>query len=574
MNGFRIIKLFSKLLFAAIVIVCGFLVLIYFNVISFDSKILPETISLNQNELGLKKNGDFQLEALILPLDAYYDKIIWSSSDPKIVSVNPATGYIVAKKTGEAIITARIPLNNITTECLVHVEGNDVLVKDIDIINDSVSLSQGSSYTIRYRVTPSDANMHDYSFTSSDNAVAIVNENGIIKAISEGTAIITMKSKISNVKDTIKVNVYKNNKLNNTKPPVNSDPNNTYVDTSTYNVTQSVTLNKTNISIAIGAQTKLIGTVLPSNANQKINYSSSNDNVVRVDDNGTITGVKAGTASVIATSIDGKTAICKVEVTSNNTTSLTQGIDIKEQSYKMEIGTTKKFDVNFYLVDSSKQGVIWSSSNEYIANVVDGVVYAKKVGSCIIKVSSADMKYSDYVTVTVVNASNLVQLSGISFENTSYNLGVNNTITLKPIINPSTASNYFLEWTTSNRNVATVSNGVVTGVANGTATITAKSSNGVSSSVTVVISTILPSSISIENYYNNLMEIKSNETKYLIKKILPSNATDQNVTWTSSNTSIVTVDSNGQIKGISRGSATITAKTSNGKSCIVNVKVI
>ena len=62
-------------------------------------------------------------------------------------------------------------------------------------------------------------------------------------------------------------------------------------------------------------------------------------------------------------------------------------------------------------------------------------------------------------------------------------------------------------------------------------------------------------------------------TMYLVKKIIPTNSTNQTVTWTSSNSSIVSVDNNGMIKGLKAGTATITVKTVNNKTATVKVTV-
>ena len=247
------------------------------------------------------------------------------------------------------------------------------------------------------------------------------------------------------------------------------------------------------------------------------------------------------------------------------------GIDIEEKVIKLEVGKTKKVNVNFYLVNSNT-GIQWSSSNKDIASVSDGVVSAKTVGTCIIRATSSDGKYNDYVTLTVTKATNVIELKSITFNKTSYEASVNDTITLKPVINPSDATYRFLTWTTSNRNIAVVENGVVRCLGEGTVTITA-SSAGISSSVTIKVSKVSPSSISIENATSGDIKLALNKTMYLVKKIIPTNSTNQTVTWTSSNSSIVSVDNNGMIKGLKAGTATITVKTVNNKTATVKVTV-
>ena len=146
-------------------------------------------------------------------------------------------------------------------------------------------------------------------------------------------------------------------------------------------------------------------------------------------------------------------------------------------------------------------------------------------------------------------------------------LNKNETFSLKATVLPSNATDKIVVWSSSNPKVATVQNGVITAVGGGTATITAKTSDGKLASAKVTVNVNASSvSLSTKDIY-----IGVNETLTLKAIPTPSDATNK-ITWTSSNNNIVSV-ANGKVTGNSNGTATVTAKTSNGKSASCKVTV-
>lgn len=159
--------------------------------------------------------------------------------------------------------------------------------------------------------------------------------------------------------------------------------------------------------------------------------------------------------------------------------------------------------------------------------------------------------------------------TSIKLDTSSLNLTVGESSTLKAITDPTEASSGVI-WTSSNTNVATVSNGSVQAVGKGIATITAKTSNGKTATCTVTVS-VAVTGISLNN---NTLKMNKGETSVLTATITPSDAGNKTITWTSSNNAVATV-SNGEITAKSAGTTTITAKTNNGKTatCVVTVVV-
>ena len=137
-------------------------------------------------------------------------------------------------------------------------------------------------------ILPSDSTA-DITYTSADENIATV-ENGVVKSVGYGTTTITAQSGSS--KATITINVLRS--------------------------ANSVSLDKTELSMEVGDKATLKATMNPSNATDKLTWSTSNTNVVKVD-NGNVTAVGAGKATVIVTTTSGKTASCTVEVTGSFT---------------------------------------------------------------------------------------------------------------------------------------------------------------------------------------------------------------------------------------------------------------
>jgi len=568
MNKDRVMKLALRFLLAIIIIVCVFLFLLNFNIITLNSSDLPEVLTLNHSELGILVGDTYELKPSVFPSGKYSGRIVWSSSNDKIATVNETTGFIEAHQVGNVIIKASLPMNNLEAECLLHVVKDDVLIHKVSFYNEEINLAIGESYDLNYSVIPANATIYDFDFISSDTSIVLVNENGVIRTMKEGSAVVTIRSKINNVKDTIKINVYRY-KNTSSKETILLSNNGTYIDKNIYYKTKSIILSENNLELNVGSKTNIGAKVYPSNANEKINWSSSNSNVVLVNDDGVISAINEGEAKIIATSIDGLISICNVIVKKDVENS--SMLDIKDDVLDLKIGETKLIDTKFYFANRNTN-IEWSSSNKNIASVFNGVVYANNTGTCTIKAISSDNKYSDHITVNIVKPNDFVEVNSIVIDDSSYVAKINETITLNPIINPSNATNRFISWTSSNPKVATVTNGVVYCLSEGKTEIEAICGNH-KATVEIVVENIYSSLVTI-NQEEKVIHVAKNRSLYLTKTIVPLNTTNQQVTWTSSNNSIVKVNQYGMITGLKNGKATISVRTTNGKTASIEVRVI
>ncbi len=560
----KFLSMIWKILLVIIILIVGFILLIQLGVISFSSSIMPEAILLNQNEVGIKKGRSYQLVSTVLPENANNKQVIWTSSDPKIVSVNETTGYITGVSEGTATITVKTLINDISTDCVVNVTGKDVLISGISFYQKNISIAVGYTHTLSYSITPKNASVSDLSFTSSDSSVAIVDQQGVVKGLKEGNAIITVSSLNGIIKDTAYVTVYKKGATT----IVDGDP------IKTNNYPKTIKLDNTELNLKLGTTSQVIATVSPSDANQSISWFSSNSRIATVDSNGLIRAVGIGTTTIIARTVNDLTA--SVKVTVGDYSLGVKNIMITTNYIVLPVGSAKQLVVAFTPANASNKTITWSSSDPNVATVdSSGNVKAISAGSAIIKATAADGGYTDTATIEVTSNRNEIDEKTISFSESSYTVGVNGTISLTPIITPSNATFKSVHFTSSDSSIATVDdNGVVKGIKEGTVKITAETyHNHLKATTTVIVKYIPVSSVKLN--VSSEVTLRKGATIALVATVLPSNASDKTVTYKSDNPSIATIDNNGIVtgKGVGRTSITITPNGGGAPATtIINVK--
>jgi len=216
--------------------------------------------------------------------------------------------------------------------------------------------------------------------------------------------------------------------------------------------------------------------------------------------------------------------------------------------------------------NATNKDVIWSSSNSNIVTVTsDGIINGIKEGTAII---TATTKKGKTAKCTVIVKE--IKATGIKLDLSSVKIVVGESVTLIATVSPDNTLNKNITWSSSNKNIASVSsNGVVTGVKAGKATIIAKTENGKTAKCVVTV-VPLPSKVTLNR---TTMTIIAGKYFTLKATVTPSNANDKTITWTSSDETIAAVSSTGVVMGINKGTATITVKTMNGKiaKCVVKV---
>ena len=248
-----------------------------------------------------------------------------------------------------------------------------------------------------------------------------------------------------------------------------------------------------------------------------------------------------------------------VSVSSDNSASITVG-DTAQVGYAVFPGCATNLSVS------------WSTSDSSVVTVdSSGKVTGRSVGTATVTVRTAQGGFTATTSVTVTPRA----VSGVSLNQSSSSLQVGASETLVATVSPSSASDQTVSWSSSDAQVVTVdANGKVTGVGDGTATVTVTTRDGgFTASCDYSVSSV-PVAVTGVSLDRSTLGIGVGQSDTLRATVAPSNASDRSVTWSSSNTSVATVDSSGKVTAVKVGSATVTVKTTDGNftaACAVTV---
>ena len=171
----------------------------------------------------------------------------------------------------------------------------------------------------------------------------------------------------------------------------------------TFNITKpqfNITLSSTKLNMIKG-QTKTLQAIIKQ-SNAKVNWSSSNNKVVSVDQNGKPKAVNAGTAVVTATSSTGKKASCTITV--GNPVPV-KSVNLKTKTVKLTVGQSYTLNATISPANASNRTVKYTTSNSKVATVKGNKITAKAPGTAKITVTSNNGKKA-VCTVTVVKKTN------------------------------------------------------------------------------------------------------------------------------------------------------------------------
>ena len=249
-------------------------------------------------------------------------------------------------------------------------------------------------------------------------------------------------------------------------------------------------------------------------------------------------------------------------------------VSLDNTSLSLEIGESYTLVVTVSPSNATDKSITWSSTNSSVAAVSDGKVTAKSEGTTTITAEAHNGKTASCTVTVNEPAPEVIEVTSVSLNKTSLTLEIGESETLTATVLPSNATDKSVTWTSSDQAVATVVNGKITAVGSGIATITATASNGKKASCTITVIEPAPEVIEVTSVSLNKtsLTLEIGESETLTATVMPSNATDKSVTWTSSDLSVATVE-DGKVTAIGSGIATITATTSNGKMAICRVTV-
>ena len=323
------------------------------------------------------------------------------------------------------------------------------------------------------------------------------------------------------------------------------------------------------MSMRIGEQIKVNALTLPLEiSDNQMTFSSNENTIAKVTNDGTIIGLKQGTCTITATSVDGGyTAECVVTVLQP-----VEDVTLEKHSLEIKVGDTENMSVQVLPTSADNKKIVWTSSDEQLATVnSNGQVTALQGGTVWIKATAEDNKdATDSCRVTVMQP-----VTGIKLSKSTYRLiNIGDTTQLEAIFQPNNATNKETKWQSSNESVCYVSNGNVVATGYGTAVIMAVSIDGnyMASCVVNVGKEMIPvESIELSQTSATLT---AGETMKITATVKPDNATEKQVVWTSSDETICLISQSGMLVGIAEGTATITATSEDGKikaECIIKI---
>lgn len=379
--------------------------------------------------------------------------VTWSSSDTNIASVDE-NGLVTATGIGTATITANTSTGKTDSVDVTVSYGKELSVSELEI-----TIGNGKTGKITPVISPANAK-DTFTYTSSNTSVATVDSSGTVTGKSGGTAVITVKS--------------------------------------TGGLTAECTVTVTDISLPstatvnINKTAKISPTTKPADVAQKITWSSLDDSIVTVDDNGTITGVSPGTAKIQAVNEQGVTAVCTVTVTGYAT-----DMQLDRTSIYMELGTADKILTTLTPEDATDTVKYSSSSSGVVSVDAEGVLTAKAVGSAQITVTTTG-GLTRYCNVVV--SEKRIPAGDLQLSDSEVSLYPDETKFLTAEVVPSNATNSNVTWSSENEEIAAVNQvGLITAKAPGQTVITASLSNGLSRKCTVKVKAVSAAEIFVEN---------------------------------------------------------------------------
>ena len=500
---------------------------------------VPLTSISIKTETSIQFGQTEKLEVTYNPVDTTADKTIaWESADEAIAKVS-TDGTIEGVGVGETTITATAS-NGQKVTCKVTVL--PVELNSISITEQNIILNKGENETLTVTYNPENTT-EDKTVTweSSNEDAVTVSEDGVITAVGAGNATIT--AKVGDKTATTQVEV---------KVPL-----------------ENISLNETEKELNKGDNLQLTVTYNPEDttADKTVTWTSTDDTVATVDENGKVTALKAGTTYIKA-KVEDKEVSCKIDVVVPLT-----GIDLNKDVAEIVKGQTEKLTVTLVPEDTTYTGKVeWTSSDDTIATVDEnGNVRGIKEGTVTITAKAVENgnEIIDTAEITVKE----IPLNSIAIDIADFDLGIGRTQSLGVVCNPeNTTDDINVEWTSSDNKVATVDeNGVVTAIAEGTAVITAKVGDK-TASVTVTVKGIPITSITIDAPSKVLVG-GNVDIKVTVN---PTDATYNmsDLKFVSSNSDVLTINEDGTIVAKGLGKAILTVEAPNGVKSQVEIEVV
>lgn len=413
----------------------------------------------DQNEITLLADTERSSEVFsvqVEPENAWEKGVTYISTDPSVASVD-ADGKIVAVSPGVVSITASSLDESCTDVCICVVTVKQG-VKAIELNTDDAIIYLDESLALSAVIQPENADDPAVVWKSEDESVALVDETGTVSAVSPGKTVISCEAADgSGVVSRCDVQVAK--------------------------AVDHISLEQTSETLLVGADAALSSTALtisftPEDATfRNAIWSSSDEAVATVDDNGLVSAVAPGKAVISAVSADPR-AKNQTPVKCNITVGeAVSSLSFGEADDRLQKGSSMRLSLNILPETAMNKTVAWSSSDESVAVVnANGMIRGIGTGKAVITAAATDgsditaeKEITVFQPVTGVVAKERGQIVIFAGQSKS----------VHATVQPEDASNKKLTWTSSDPSIASVDqNGSVNGRSQGFVTITAEANDG------------------------------------------------------------------------------------------------
>ena len=604
------------------------------------------SITLNQTSLALYPEGTATLTASILPTTVAVSTVSWQSSNPAVATVD-AQGNISALSVGTATITASTTDGtNLSAACVVTV--NPILATGLSLSKGLFSGIEGDTCHLTATFVPANTTTQSVTWSSSNPAVATV-DNGIVTILGVGMATITVSAtdgsgvsascsvvgnpvkvsgmQITAVSDTSldSLRTMSNFSLsvvvlpdNATSKAVSWSTQNSaiirivsrtdstctcvalapgdFVITATAQdgsdvsaqiagtvqptKATSLSLTQDSVLISLGDNLQLVYSLLPQETTDKsVRWSSSDTDVLTVNDRGFCQSVGAGTVKVFVSTLDGSGLMdsCVIQVADTVIPpTLARSIVLSRHGANLLLGDSLLLTATVLPLETTDKSFSWISTNPAVLEIDSlGRGQAASVGTTLIIVRTldgSDLADTCSVTVSPILAESLTLLPQEA------TLHVDDTLRLSYTLLPLNTTNPAVRWSTSDSTILMVdSTGLVTALALGTAQIrlTTLDGSNLSATCNFAVTPILADSIRISQ---DSLALTIGDTYSLSAIVFPYNVTNAAVLYGSSAPSVVSVDADGTVHAVGVGAAVITVTTADGSSltdsCVVTVEPV
>lgn len=304
-----------------------------------------ENISSDDKSIELEPGNTKQLNISFSPnsVSENFKELHYTSDNTDVATVSD-TGLVTATDIGKTNI--RVYSQFYGLNLTIPLEAA-IYSKSIKVDDPIISLNDDNKqYQLRYEVKPSNVTNKEVTFESSDESIVTVNDEGLIEAVGKGNAIITIKAKDG--KSFTEIVVYSNITI-----PIDE-----------------IKLNKTEVKLNKQQSEKLVASIMPENTTEDktILWSSGNESIATVDENGKITGVEFGRTTITAITSNGKKVQCEVIVA-----------DFKEITVNLNGGSG---NLSYPVIEKGTQfeitkpsGITAPDGKEFVGWEIDGIKY-------------------------------------------------------------------------------------------------------------------------------------------------------------------------------------------------------